>query len=165
MEQVTIEPTGVWSPVSQGENTSGQNDSQSGSDDDLVEIREPSRVASIRNEAMPIASSVMQTPPVSSREQSIVSTGKASGGKRSHSTIIDLTMSSDEEDVPPRAPKRLSNALSVPRPRESYRDPNEGGMLGSSSNPPTWRSENLSFQLPKPTPNRPAGSADYGYSR
>lgn len=51
----------------------------------------------------------MRTPPISSREQSTSSAAppNQSSNKRSVGQVVDLTLSSDEDDEPPRPAKRL----------------------------------------------------------
>lgn len=52
---------------------------------------------------------LMGTPPISSREQSTSSAAppNQSSNKRSVGQVVDLTLSSDEDDEPPRPAKRL----------------------------------------------------------
>lgn len=113
MEQVTIEPDGKWSQISEPDVTpnSSSNQTVSADDDELVEIRDMPRVVSVSN-GYPHRTSnsphnISREPPASSL---IVPTGSS---KRSH-PIIDI--SSDEEGGEQiRGPKRqhqLSNACS-----------------------------------------------------
>ena len=114
VEQVVIEPSGEWKPVS-AENIPGRGPTSEsddhGDDDDLVEIQEPSRAAPpapLRKNIAGALSSMTRTPPAFSREQSITSASvRSSGTKRSASAVIDLTFSSDDEE-PPRPAKRQS---------------------------------------------------------
>ena len=65
------------------------------------------RLAPVKKEATH-EPGLMRTPPISSREQSFSSAAAPipSGTKRSSGPIVDLTLSSDEEDEPPRPAKR-----------------------------------------------------------
>ena len=111
VDQVIIEPTGEWYQASDNDSPSRSNGNHASSDDeDLVEIKDMPRVAAVKSEA---TGPLMRTPPTSSREQSISSGAPPStGDKRSRGNIIDLTFSSDEDDQPPRAPKRQSTNTS-----------------------------------------------------
>ncbi len=113
VDQVFIEPTGEWSQASDNDSSSRPNGNHASSDDeDLIEIKDMPRVAAVKSEA---TGPLMRTPPTSSREQSTSSGAPPStGNKRSRGNIIDLTFSSDEDDQPPRAPKRqLTNTSSA----------------------------------------------------
>lgn len=106
MEQVTIEPDGNWSQISEADAPpypSG-NQTASADDDELIEIRDLPRVISVPNGYPHLTGE----PPAASP---LVLTG---GAKRSH-LIIDI--SSDEEGGEQRrGPKRqhqLSNACSA----------------------------------------------------
>lgn len=112
MEQVTIEPDGNWSQISEADappNPSG-NQTISADDDELIEIRDLPRVLSVPNgyPHLTAHSPLSREPPAASP---LVLTG---GAKRSH-LIIDI--SSDEEGGEQRrGPKRqhqLSNACSA----------------------------------------------------
>lgn len=106
VDQVTIEPSGIWSQTSEPDASIKRNGDQmsSGDDDDLVELKDMPRIAAVKNEFTNFPGSVARTPPSSSREQSTASTVAPSGsGKRSHSQIIEI---SSDDDEPPRAPKR-----------------------------------------------------------
>lgn len=122
MEQVTIEPDGNWSQLSEPDvppNPSG-NQPISADDDELIEIRDMPRVISIPNGYPHLISNS----PLS-RELSVASPLVLTGStKRSH-PIIDI--SSDEEGGEQRrSPKRqhqLPNACSA---FELYTDPAHG---------------------------------------
>ena len=111
IDQVTIEPTGKWSRTPDDNSSSRPNANGASSDDeDLVELRDMPRMAAVKSEAN---GSFMRTPPTSSREQSTSSAVPPStGDKRPRAQVIDLTFSSDEDDEPPRAPKRQSTNTS-----------------------------------------------------
>ena len=129
-------PDGTWSPVHSAENSSKFINGQraSSDEDDLVEIQEPRRLTAIRAGVISTPSSMTRTPPQSSREQSIVSaTARSSGGKRPHA-VIDLTLSSDDEEQP-RAPKRpnLQASLAYPNSFGSQGTPASGSSLRHNS--------------------------------
>ena len=65
------------------------------------------RLAPVKKEAT-YEPGLMRTPPISSREQSFSSAAAPvpASSKRSSGPIVDLTLSSDEEDEPPRPAKR-----------------------------------------------------------
>lgn len=108
VDQVTIEPNGHWSQAlgAAPSPTLTNGHTRSDWDDDLVEIQDLPRVASVKTE-ITREPGLMRTPPISSREQSASSlTLPLSNKKRSVGHIVDLTLSSDEDDEPPRGPKR-----------------------------------------------------------
>ncbi|CAF9906400.1 SUMO ligase siz1 [Imshaugia aleurites] len=108
VDQVTIEPNGTWSQTAGGAlspRTSNERTSSDG-EEDLVEIRDLPRLASVKTEVSR-EPGLMRTPPISSREQSTSSAPQPpSSNKRSAGQVVDLTLSSDEDDDPPRGPKR-----------------------------------------------------------
>ena len=108
VDQVTIEPNGTWSQtagVAPSPRTSNRRTS-SDSEEDLVEIRDLPRLASVKTE-ISREPGLMRTPPISSREESTSSAPLLpSSNKRSAGQVVDLTLSSDEDDDPPRGPKR-----------------------------------------------------------
>ena len=111
VDQVTIEPNGMWSQtagnVPSPPGTSNGHASTDG-EEELVEIKDISRLASVKSE-MIREPGLMRTPPVSSREQSTSSavppSASTSSNKRQASQVVDLTLSSDDDDDPPRAAK------------------------------------------------------------
>ena len=112
IDQVTIEPTGKWSTItdSQSSPITNNRDASSEADDDLIEIQEPPRISSIKAEGSH-EPSMLRTPPVSSREPSTSSGPQPSGSnKRPAAQVVDLTLSSDEDDEPIRAPKRQNTS-------------------------------------------------------
>ncbi|MCJ1471214.1 SUMO ligase siz1 [Pseudocyphellaria aurata] len=112
IDQVTIEPSGIWSQTSELDASLKRNGDQMscGDDDDLVELKDMPRIAAVKNELTHLPGTVARTSPGSSREQSAASTVAPSGnGKRSHGQVIEI--SSDDEndeydDEPLRGPKR-----------------------------------------------------------
>lgn len=108
VDQVTIEPNGTWSQTTGGAPSPRTSNGRTSSDgeEDLVEIRDPPRLASVKMEVSR-EPGLMRTPPISSREQSTSSAPlPPSSNKRSAGQVVDLTLSSDEDDDPPRGPKR-----------------------------------------------------------
>lgn len=110
VDQVTIEPNGKWSQTTLPNPTLSKNDGRAPSsdgEDDLIEIRDPPQVANVKREAT-TEGSILKTPPISSREQSITSLGlpPPTGNKRSSGAVVDLTLSSDEDEEPTRPTKR-----------------------------------------------------------
>lgn len=112
IDQVTIEPNGVWSQSKPKTMSPPRFSSGSGDEDDeIVEIKD-SRVTALKNGSIGSGSSssihLANTPPGSSREPSISSVGppKSSSRKRSAAAVIDLTLS-DDEDEPARPAKRV----------------------------------------------------------
>ena len=110
VDQVTIEPDGKWSHTAGNKvNPRHTNDRAESSDDedDLIEIQDLPRVPNIKREATG-GHSILKTPTAISREQSSSSGVPPSmdNNKRSSSAIVDLTLSSDEDDEPVRPTKR-----------------------------------------------------------
>ena len=109
VDQVTIEPNGKWSQTSLTTSAPKQSNGRAHSsdgEDDLIEIRDPPQVANVKRETT-IEGSILRTPPVSSREQS-TSSGlpPPTGNKRPSGAVVDLTLSSDEDEEPVRPAKR-----------------------------------------------------------
>lgn len=107
VDQVTIEPNGTWSQTAGAPSPRTSNGrTSSDGEEDLVEIRDLPRLASVKTEVSR-ETGLMRTPPTSSREQSTSSAPlPPSSNKRSAGQVVDLTLSSDEDDDPPRGPKR-----------------------------------------------------------
>ena len=108
IDQVTIEPDGKWSQTSEAETLprDSQDQPNVGDDDELVEIKDMPRIAAAKNKVGLIASPTREQP------ISVLAVNSA-GSKRSISQVIDLTLSSDENDEPTRTPKRqLTNSSS-----------------------------------------------------
>ncbi|KAL8651884.1 MAG: hypothetical protein Q9226_004509 [Calogaya cf. arnoldii] len=99
IDQVTVEPDGKWSRISEQAPPPRPGHDDSSDDEDLVEIKDPPRVTAVKNEMTNGAFS-MRTPPTSSREQSTTSSvpPPSIGTKRSVSAVIDLTSDDDEEE-------------------------------------------------------------------
>jgi E3 SUMO-protein ligase PIAS1 len=108
VDQVTIEPDGTWT---QNAKQASPADMNASDDEDLVEIKD-TRVSAIKRGNTPTPSlSSTRSPQTASREPSTSGTTSHAGtsGKRPISQVIDLTLSDDEDDDQPRAPKRQFN--------------------------------------------------------
>ena len=138
-EQVIIEPDGRWAKSggeeSARQSTKLQQSAYTNDDDDLVEVRD-TRVTSLRHEQKG-ANSSAQTPPLSSREDSIASSVPTSQ-KRPASAVIDLTLD-DEDETPPSKIKRPSFGPGVDTARPQFGHPISFGLsrpsLSSQYNP------------------------------
>ncbi|KAL9108933.1 MAG: hypothetical protein Q9227_006329 [Pyrenula ochraceoflavens] len=142
-EQVTIEPTGSWTKLSVPETpglsnrTSRSTDDEDDDDDDLVEVSD-FRIPPphLKTEHIP---SNIQTPPISSREQSAPSTASrfsnSTSGKRPASAVVDLTLSDDDEEEPVRPPKRQSLSASSNSNSSFLRRPSNMVSFGMPSRP------------------------------
>lgn len=124
-------------------------------EDDLVEIRDASRLASVKSKLS--REPAMRTPPTSSRERSTSSAAPQAppSNKRLIGQVVDLTNSSDEDEDPIRAPKRqatqtLSNGLSSVPSMESV--------------PIRMNSMSSGFQKPLQYPSNPFPTPAYASS-
>ncbi|KAI4173814.1 MAG: hypothetical protein LQ348_006477 [Seirophora lacunosa] len=98
VDQVMVGRDGKWSLIAEGDLSLGGSRASSEDDADLVEIKDPPRLSSVKN-VTNNSLSFMRTPPASSREQSSSSVPPPSTGvKRSSSAVIDLTSDDDDED-------------------------------------------------------------------
>ncbi|KFZ03405.1 hypothetical protein V502_10976 [Pseudogymnoascus sp. VKM F-4520 (FW-2644)] len=110
VDQVTIEPDGKWSTNTRTPSPSkGNQDFDIEGDDDIIEIKD-SKFLSLRNQSTPGTSA--STPPTSlySREPSTAMSAPRPSNKRPASSVIDLTLSDEDEEPISRAPKRQSTA-------------------------------------------------------
>ncbi|OBT99089.2 SUMO ligase siz1 [Pseudogymnoascus verrucosus] len=110
VDQVTIEPDGKWSTNTRTPSPSrGNQDFDIEGDDDIIEIKD-SKFLSIRNHSTPGTSA--STPPTSlySREPSTAMSAPRPSNKRPASSVIDLTLSDEDDEPISRAPKRQSTA-------------------------------------------------------
>ncbi|CAL8583086.1 E3 SUMO-protein ligase pli1 [Xanthoria parietina] len=123
IDQVTVEPDGKWSRISEHGARPKPGHDSSDDDEDLVEIKDPPRVTAVKN-GMANGSISMRTPPTSSREQSATSSvpPPSIGTKRSVSAVIDLT--SDDEEENPRHPKKSATPAYLTTP--TYSSPGNG---------------------------------------
>lgn len=136
-EKVDIEPNGEWKII-KDEDDSQTNGSGPGSkarasydddfdDDEIVEVDQPNgtkQVNDLKRESQqpgmlsPIGIGQpfsINTPPLSSREPSVAQSAASThrpGSKRPQSAVIDLTLSDDEDDEPPRSAKRQQTSQS-----------------------------------------------------
>ena len=121
VDQVTIEPNGDWSQTSGTTITPRQNDGRAQSsdgEDDLIEIQDPPQIANLKREDI-AEGNFLRASPITSREQSNSSGVVPSAGsnKRSSEAVVDLTLSSDEDEEPVRPAKRhLSHRPSTTLP-------------------------------------------------
>jgi E3 SUMO-protein ligase PIAS1 len=144
IEQVTIEPNGQWS-VDQSDEDKGKSNHAKGEaraawdddfDDDVVELQDsPPRAQAngIKHELLaaspmgPPGFSSFNTPPLSSREVSVArsntSMQRPASNKRAVSAVIDLTLSDEDEEQPPRPAKRQTTGNPLGGPTSSYNTP------------------------------------------
>ncbi|OBT67241.1 hypothetical protein VE03_02694 [Pseudogymnoascus sp. 23342-1-I1] len=123
IDQVTIEPDGKWSTNTRTPSPSkGNQDFDTEGDDDIIEIKD-SKFLSIRNHSTPGTSA--STPPTSlySREPSTAMSAPRPSNKRPASSVIDLTLSDEDEEPISRAPKRQSTAAFGTRQVPHYATP------------------------------------------
>ncbi|KAJ9484046.1 hypothetical protein VN97_g9341 [Penicillium thymicola] len=146
IDQVTVEPDGVWSSPTDSDATKlGGMTPASDDDDDLIEISEPGMPV-VKQEPGLLNVALERTPAQSqsqsqsqSREASTPSSAmRMSSKKRPIAQVIDLTESGDEDEespVPP--PKRLASSLpSRAFSRQEYHMPPASSPLNGGSYPP-----------------------------
>jgi E3 SUMO-protein ligase PIAS1 len=143
IDQVTVEPDGVWSKPSDSDATKlgGMTPTSDDDDDDLIEINEPG-IPAVKQEPGAPNIALERTPAQSqsqSREASTPSSAmRMSSKKRSIAQVIDLTESGDEDEespVPP--PKRPATSLpSRTFSRQDYYPPPASSPLNGGSYPP-----------------------------
>lgn len=142
-----MEPNGNWFQTSSNApsppRTSNGRASSEG-EEDLVEIRDIPRLASVKCE-ISREPGLLRTPPISSREQSTSSApppASTSGNKRPVGQVVDLTLDSDEDDEPPRAAKLHKSSNGLPKLPSM-----ENGFSGG-----TPRQKSTPFPAPTLTP-------------
>ena len=138
--QVTVEPNGVWRPLDDdnpSQSRGGHASSDEDEDIDIVEINDMPRMAAVKNET---PGPMMRTPPDSIRSGSASTRPSVTGQKR-QAEVIDL--SSDDEDEPPRPPKRQSTMNPQPQMNTLPNFPHDLHRR------PSYPSS-TSFQLPRP---------------
>lgn len=146
IDQVTIEPDGVWSTHTDSDEThlGGATPASDDDDDDLIEITEPG-LPSVKQEpgnhdcGLP-SIALERTPAHSkSREASTPSSVvRQSNKKRPVSQVIDLTESGDEDDSPAPPAKRLAPSLpSRTFTGQNYYNPSASSPLNGGSYPPS----------------------------
>ncbi|KAJ5504681.1 Zinc finger RING/FYVE/PHD-type [Penicillium fimorum] len=145
IDQVTVEPDGVWSKPSDSDanNLGGMTPTSEDDDDDLIEISEPGMPA-VKQEPGASKIALERTPAQSqsqslSREASTPSSAmRMSSKKRSIAQVIDLTESGDEDEessAPP--PKRPATSLpSRTFSHQDYHLPPASSPLNGGSYPP-----------------------------
>ncbi|PNS18623.1 hypothetical protein CAC42_5162 [Sphaceloma murrayae] len=119
VDQVKVEPEGEWQEIKQddGGDRNGDQSHDEDSDEDLVEIVPPGGGVPIKKDpTASVTPGVAQhTPPLSSREPSApqmsASRQTKSGAQKRTSAVIDLTLSDDEDDDPPRRPHKRPAAI------------------------------------------------------
>ena len=153
VDQVMIEPNGNWyqtlgTDVTSGK-TNGKAQSSSG-DDDLIEIQDLPEIAKVKREAT-ADGSFLKTPPMNSMEQPNSSglLPPPGSNKRSSGAVVDLTLSSDEDEEPVRPAKR----------HLSHRPSNILPSLAGSDNAPPVNGLALNGYPPNSLPPMPM---DYG---
>jgi E3 SUMO-protein ligase PIAS1 len=118
IDQVTIEPDGVWATNMKPASPANVNGASFSDDDDLIEIKDH-RVSALKLDSTPVPSlNSTRTPPTSSREASAsVPSGSRSSisGKRPASQVIDLTLSDEDDEPIVRAPKRQFTGYGTPQ--------------------------------------------------
>ena len=109
IDQVTIEPNGKWCQTSGSDPPprTAKKQRSCNDDEDLIEIDNMPRLASVKSEATHEYGSI-RTPPTSSREASspLAQPLSKHNKKRPAGQVVDLTLSSDEDDESPRGSKR-----------------------------------------------------------
>ena len=159
VEQVTIEPDGTWSQITQKETPGRTNGTQSSDDgdDDLVEIHNIPRLNAVKDESFPTPTSMAGTPPYSSREQSLGSGApRPNSNKRPIAQVIDLTFSSDDEEGQPHQIAKRQHTQLASNDLTSAYNPTGTPIVTSIPRP-----GGKSFSLPKLAPARPPQSVDY----
>lgn len=151
-EQVIIEPDGQWHLQNSSFETPRPNGNPTPDDDDsegFIEIRDNNdRVSVLKAESrFPSVTTTIRTPPMSSREQSIASSSAVRSNKRPASEVIDLTLSSDDEEDEDARPAKVKRS-SMTGTASSFRASSSGVSLGAS---PSRTSDPFSFELPRPT--------------
>lgn len=167
-DQVTIEPDGKWSTgvsINVSAITNGTYKTQApdpDSDDDIVEVSDY-RINSIKAEATNTPISLARTPPMSSREPSMVNSAaprSGTGSKRTHD-VVDLTLSDDDEDDEPVRPnKRVAYSTPNSNP-DPVRKPSFGqpSLLPNNFAMPVG---GVGFRMPGPqSPQRPPGNVNF----
>lgn len=121
VESVTIDVDGRWSVAVEASNSPmPDSDDEYDEHDEIIEISD-SRVSKIKGEITPSSVSPIAR---SSREPSSIPRGGSS--KRPISHVIDLTLSDDDDDEPPRPTKRINSFLTP----SSMSSDNRGGLTG-----------------------------------
>lgn len=135
VEQVVIEPDGVWSNPDDADTVKPRGVTPATDDDDLIEITEPD-ISSVKQEPMP-PSVMLERTPAQSREASTPSSAaRLSGKKRPSAQVIDLTGSDDDDDeMPQPPPKRPALSFTI---RGDSHQPVASSPLHRGSYPPSY---------------------------
>ena len=153
IDQVVIEPNGKWAQTTSSAPSPPRTNGRTSSDgeDDLVEIQDMPRLAPVKKEATN-EPGLMRTPPISSREQSFSSVAAPipASNKRSSGPIVDLILSSDEEDDPPRPAKR----------QMTHRPSSGLSRLSSIDNMPV-RLNGVNGEIPRTSSSNPFAPPSY----
>ena len=157
VDQVTVEPDGRWSMVPSNLPTKGRSTQLGNTDCDVVEIDGQS---SEKRVTQPTPSS--RTPTTSSREASITSNAKSSGSKRPHSVMIDLTLSSDDEEEAKRETKRYVNSQGNRQEAQASRF---SGNRGRDAGATTPTSATAPAQSTNSNRDHSQHAFDFGFSR
>lgn len=130
IEQVIIEPNGEWRVVEDDEEKGLSNAAKGAArasydddfdDDDIIEL-DAAQKAVVKKDPNQAALNAFSTPPLSSREPSVAQSHTQAGNKRA-STVIDLTLS-DDDDEPIRPNKRTRLDDQSSRPHSYMQTPN-----------------------------------------
>lgn len=138
LESVTIEPNGRWSTKAYGQEKSQPSKPASfdDDDDDEIEVSEVTVVGGKRADPSKTSASSISTPTSGNRRDLSASASAPRGlgstsGKRPAAAVIDLTLSSDDEDDQPiqRPAKRQNTGNNH---FNGYRDSESLGFLSES---------------------------------
>lgn len=172
IEKVDVEPDGEWRVIKEDERQQPNGAPKPRAsydddfDDDLVEIDAPSNkpvngVKQTASQSSPMGapSSFTNTPPLSSREPSVAqSTNSAqrAGSKRPASSVIDLTLS-DEDEQPVRSHKRqTTTALSATSAASTSASDQQGTQSSHPRAPPQQTYHNTPSSVPTDRYNQPS---------
>jgi E3 SUMO-protein ligase PIAS1 len=137
IEQVTIEPHGAWHYAKTDDDSQNNNIPTGGADDDddddFIEIGHLF-TPKLKREDASDSFNLHTTPSTQDRIPSV----PKSSQKRPAPQVIDLTISDDEDDEPPRPPKRQAlgtgdHPLSLSRGNSLQNGFSENGILGFPS--------------------------------
>ncbi|KAJ5675889.1 hypothetical protein N7462_008786 [Penicillium macrosclerotiorum] len=137
VDQVVVEPDGVWSKPSDDNAITVGGGTPASDDADLIEISEP-RVSSVKQEPLPPGHLLERTPAQSRETSTPSSVARLSSRKRPAAQVIDLTGSDDDEDESPVPPTKRP-ALNFAVRGVSSQDPHQpvaNSPLSHRSYPP-----------------------------
>lgn len=137
VEQVVIEPDGVWSNPNDAETFKLGGVTPATDDDDLIEITEPG-ISPVKQESMPLSVTLERTPAQSRETSTPSSAARFSGKKRPPAQVIDLTGSDDDDDESPQPPtKRPASSFTI-RGGSLSHQPVASSPLHARSHPPSY---------------------------